>query len=112
MSQGTGMQTAADQGRKPPHAQGLRRLAAAVLRWLRKDLFRPSEGGPVGWRKVLLAVACVIAAAAVSLSRTVGPGSLNTIWIEDAKFLLDQALNNSFWTAVRAPISRDRRAHV
>jgi len=68
-------------------------------------LFRKTAGGPVGWRKILLAVACVIVVAAVSLSRTVGPGSLNTIWIEDAKFLLNQQLNNGFWAALRTPIS-------
>jgi hypothetical protein len=73
--------------------------------WLRNDLFRRTEGGPVGRRKVLLAVACVAAATAVSLSRTVGAGSLNTIWIEDAKFLLQQALNDSFWRALASPIS-------
>ncbi|HXT91655.1 MAG TPA: hypothetical protein VN714_20670 [Trebonia sp.] len=68
-------------------------------------MFRKTAGGPVGWRKILLAVACVIVVAAVSLSRTVGPGSLNTIWIEDAKFLLNQQLNNGFWAALRTPIS-------
>ncbi|HEY6495567.1 MAG TPA: hypothetical protein VIZ43_19990 [Trebonia sp.] len=73
--------------------------------WLKNDLFLRTEGGPVGWRKILVAVGCVIAATAISLSRTVGAGSLNTIWIEDAKFLLNQALNNSFWTALQAPIS-------
>lgn len=98
------MQTAADQS-TPHRARGLRWLAVAVLNWLGKDLFRQTEGGPVGWRKIVLAVACVIAAVAISLSRTVGPGSLNTIWIEDAKFLLDQALNNSFATALTSPIS-------
>ena len=76
-----------------------------MLNWLKKDLFRRTESGPVGWRKILLAVACVIAATAISLSRTVGAGSLNTIWIEDAKFLLNQALNVSFWRALAAPIS-------
>ncbi len=53
----------------------------------------------------MLAVACVVAATAISLSRTVGPGSLNTIWIEDAKFLLSQALNQPFWKALASPIS-------
>jgi len=98
------MQTAADQ-RTSPRGRGLRWLAVDVLNWLRKDLFRQTEGGPVGWRKIVLAVACVIAAVAISLSRTIGPGSLNTIWIEDAKFLLNQALNNSFATALTFPIS-------
>ncbi|MGH3245322.1 MAG: hypothetical protein ACRDOI_03800 [Trebonia sp.] len=73
--------------------------------WLRNDLFRRTESGPVGGRKILLALACVAAATAVSLSRTVGAGSLNTIWIEDAKFLLQQALNDSFWRALTSPIS-------
>jgi hypothetical protein len=75
------------------------------VNWLRKDLFRRTESGPADRRKILLAVAAVAAATAISLSRTVGAGSLNTIWIEDAKFLLDQALNDSFWKALASPIS-------
>jgi len=75
------------------------------VNWLRKDLFRRTESGPADRRKILLAVAAVAAATAISLSRTVGAGSLNTIWIEDAKFLLQQALNTSFWKALTLPIS-------
>jgi len=100
------MQAASGQTTAVPEQQGPpRRAAAAVYEWLKKDLFLRTESGPVGWRKILLAVACVVAGTAISLSRTVGAGSLNTIWIEDAKFLLNQALNNSFWTVLRAPIS-------
>ena len=68
-------------------------------------MFLRTESGPVGWRKILLAIACVIGGAAVSLSRTVGAGSLNTIWIEDAKNLLTQALNSPFRVDIRTPIS-------
>jgi hypothetical protein len=75
------------------------------VNWLRTDLFRRTDSGPVGLRKILLALAAVFAAAAISLSRTVGAGSLNTIWIEDAKYLLNQALNTSFWQALSSPIS-------
>jgi hypothetical protein len=91
-------------GTNPP-AQGPRRLAALFLNWLRTDLFRRTESGPVGYRKMLLAAGCVIAAAAISLSRTVGAGSLNTVWIEDAKFLLNQGLNEPFLKALAEPIS-------
>ena len=82
-----------------------RRFATVGLHWLRSDLFLRTPSGPVGWRKILLAIACVLGGAAVSLSRTVGAGSLNTIWIEDAKNLLDQSLNSSFWTTLKSPIS-------
>lgn len=85
--------------------RGPRRFVTILLNWLRTDLFRRTESGPVGWRKITLAVIVVVAATAISLSRTVGAGSLNTIWIEDAKFLLDQALNTSFWHNVSSPIS-------
>src|ERR1700683_1879441 len=105
MSQETGMVPAAGQTDTVPPSRGLRRFAAVLLNWLRTDLFRRTESGPVGWRKILLALLAVIAATAISLSRTVGAGSLNTIWIEDAKFLLDQALNQSFWKTVSSPIS-------
>jgi len=83
----------------------VRRFASVLLNWMRKDLFLRTESGPVGWRKIVLAVAAVIVAAVISLSRTVGAGSLNTIWIEDAKFLLQQALNESFLRALASPIS-------
>ena len=84
---------------------GLGRFAATGADWLRSDVFLRTESGPVGGRKILLAIACVIGGAAVSLSRTVGAGSLNTIWFEDAKNLLNQALNSSFATTVKTPIS-------
>src|ERR1700753_1604608 len=100
------MQAASGQTTAVPEQQGPpRRAAAAVHEWLKKDLFLRTESGPVGWRKILLAVACVIAGTAISLSRTVGAGSLNTIWIEDAKFLLNQGLNLSRWNAISSPIS-------
>ena len=83
----------------------LGRSVAVAVDWLRSDVFLRTESGPVGWRKILLALACVIGGAAVSLSRTVGPGSLNTIWIEDAKNLLSQALNSPFTQTVKTPIS-------
>jgi hypothetical protein len=75
------------------------------VNWLRTDLFRRTDSGPVGWRKILLAFGCLVAATAISISRTVGPGSLNTIWIEDAKFLLNQGLNMPAWQAISSPIS-------
>src|SRR5262245_34526543 len=107
MSHGAGTQTAesSQTSASPPPAHDPRRLAAAVFHWLKADLFRRTESGPVGSRKIALAMACVAVASVISLSRTVGAGSLNTLWIEDAKFLLDQALNNSFRTALSAPIS-------
>jgi hypothetical protein len=81
------------------------RLIADLAQWLRGTLFLRTADGPVGWRKAALAAACVVAATAVSLSRTAGPGSLNTLWIEDAKFLLGQGLNQPFWKALASPIS-------
>ncbi len=99
------MQTAADETSTSPPPGGLHQLTSVLLHWLREDLFLRTRSGPVGWRKILLAVACVVVATAISLSRTVGAGSLNTIWIEDAKFLLQQALNDSFWKALASPIS-------
>jgi hypothetical protein len=75
------------------------------MNWLRTDLFLRTDSGPVGWRKILLATGCLIAATAISLVRTLGPGSLNTVWIEDAKFLLNQGLNMPAWQAISSPIS-------
>jgi hypothetical protein len=84
----------------------VRRLCAVIMDWLRTDLFLRTDSGPVGWRKILLATGCLIAATAISLIRTLGPGgSVNTVWIEDAKFLLNQGLNMPAWQAIESPIS-------
>jgi hypothetical protein len=99
------MQPVSSETKAVPRQWDARRLSAVIVNWLRTDLFRRTEGGPVGWRKILLAFGCLVAATAISLSRTVGPGSLNTVWIEDAKFLLNQGLNMPAWRAISAPIS-------
>jgi hypothetical protein len=105
MSQETGMQPVSSETATVPPQRSVRWLAAVIVTWLRTDLFRRTESGPVGWRKIVLAVGCVIAGVAISVSRTVGPGSLNTVWIEDAKFLLSQGLNMPVWQAIASPIS-------
>ena len=87
-----------------PVRVGPGRLAATGVDWLRSDIYLRTESGPVGWRKILLAVACVTAARRSAVSHR-GAGSLNTIWIEDAKNLLSQALNSSFAATVKTPIS-------
>ena len=100
------MQPVSSETGAVPRQWGARRLSAVIVNWLREDLFRRTDSGPVGWRKILLAAGCLVAAVAISLSRTAGPGgSLNTIWIEDAKFLLNQGLNLPAWRAIAAPIS-------
>ncbi|HEY0937256.1 MAG TPA: hypothetical protein VGD91_26395 [Trebonia sp.] len=68
--------------------------------WLRSNLFRQSSGGRIGWRRVLAAVAFVVAGAAASLARTSGPGALNSIWIEDANNFLQDALHQSVLTTI------------
>jgi hypothetical protein len=105
MSQETGTSPAANDTGPLPAVRGSRRIASAFTYWLRTSLFRRTENGPVGWRKIVLAVLAVAVAMAISLSRTAGAGSLNTIWIEDAKFLLNQGLNLSRWNAISSPIS-------
>lgn len=104
MSQGADTK-AAGRGGASEARKGLRRFAASMADWLRSKLFLRTAPGPVGWRKILLAITCVIAGAAVSLARTTGPGALNTIWIEDAKYLLDQALSKPFLQCISTPIS-------
>jgi hypothetical protein len=79
------------------------RAAAAAARlasWLRAEVFRQQAGFPVTWRKVLAAIAFVVGGAALSLARTGGPGALNSIWIEDAGNLLNDALHKSVLTTI------------
>lgn len=105
MSQGADTEAASGASGAPAAREGLRGFATGIADWLRSRLFLRTAPGPVGWRKMLLATAFVIAGAAVSLARTEGPGALNTIWIEDAKYLLNQGLNRPFLMNVSTPIS-------
>jgi hypothetical protein len=81
-----------------------RRGLSALAEWLRANLFRPTAG-PLGWRQIVGGVVFLIAGAAVSLARTTSPGALNSIWIEDATNLLNDALNKPTMTAVTTPIN-------
>ena len=99
------MQPVSSEAQAVPRQWSARRLPAVIMNWLRTDLFRRTDSGPVGWRKILLATGALIVGTAISLSRTLGPGSLNTVWIEDAKFLLNQGLNMPAWQAISSPIS-------
>jgi hypothetical protein len=84
--------------------RGLSRLPR-LSAWLRAALFRQSPDSRLGWRKVLAAAAFIVAGAAASLARTSGPGALNTIWIEDAGNLLQDALNRSVLTTLTTQIN-------
>jgi hypothetical protein len=105
MSQETQEVALGGVGALPPRS----RLLSGFTRtrdWLRSNLFLETASGPIGWRKSTLAVVLVLAGAAISLSRTVGAGSLNTIWIEDANFLLSQAFFDPLWQLLQSPISQ------
>ncbi len=53
----------------------------------------------------LLAGAAIAAGTVISLLRTTGTGALQSIWEEDARDVLDGALNTAGWGAVVKPVS-------
>ena len=77
---------------------------SALAEWLRANLFLPATGS-VGWRQVVGAIGFLVVGAAVSLARTGGPGALNTIWHEDARYALNDALNQPTLAALTAPMN-------
>jgi hypothetical protein len=83
----------------PLAGAGLSRLSG-LPEWLRSNLFRQSSSGRPTWRHISAGVLFVIAGAAVSLSRTSGPGALNSTWIEDAGNFLEDALHQSVLTTL------------
>ena len=87
------------KGKKPR-----RDRLSALAEWLRANLFLPATGS-VGWRQVAGALGFLVVGAAVSLARTGGPGALNTIWIEDARNALNDALNQPTLAALTAPMN-------
>jgi hypothetical protein len=100
-------QTKTDSGTAETGGRVPARHLVPIAAWLRSGLFRPADPGPGGpggpravWLRILGGAAFVVAGAAVSLSRTEGPGALNTIWIEDAGNFLQDALHESVLTTL------------
>jgi hypothetical protein len=91
---------------RPPLAGGgrLSRLSG-LPEWLRSHLFPRSDGGRLTWRHALAGVLFVVAGAAVSLTRTSGPGALNSTWIEDAGNFLQDALHHSVLTTITTQVN-------
>lgn len=67
-------------------------------------LFPQAIAVPLGRRGVLLAALVVATGAAVSLARTGGTGALQSIWEEDARDILNDALTMSGAKAVLRPL--------
>jgi energy-converting hydrogenase Eha subunit E len=92
-------QTKTDALTPPAGGVGLSRLSG-LPEWLRANLFVQADRRRLTWRRALAGVLFVVAGAAVSLTRTSGPGALNSIWIEDAGNFLQDALHNSVLTTL------------
>jgi len=73
--------------------------------WLRSNLFMRTDRARPTWRQVVAGVLLVAAGAAVSLTRTSGPGALNSTWIEDAGNFLQDGLNHSVLTTLTTQIN-------
>jgi hypothetical protein len=92
-------QTKTDALTPPAGGVSLSRLSG-LSAWLRSNLFLQSDRGRPTWRQVLAGILFVVAGAAVSLTRTSGPGALNSTWIEDAGNFLQDGLNHSVLTTL------------
>jgi hypothetical protein len=84
----------------PPAGGGSLSRLSGLSAWLRSNLFLQSDRGRPTWRQVLAGILFVVAGAAVSLTRTSGPGALNSTWIEDAGNFLQDGLNHSVLTTL------------
>jgi hypothetical protein len=56
------------------------------------SLFPETPAQPIGRRKIMIAVGAVVVGTAASLARTTGTGPFQSIWEEDARNLLTDAL--------------------
>jgi len=97
-------QTKTDALAPPGRGLSLSHLSS-LPEWLRSHLFVRSSGGRMTWRHAVGGVLFVVVGAAVSLSRTSGPGALNSTWIEDAANFLQDALHNSVLTTITTQVN-------
>ena len=97
-------QTKTDALTPPAGGVSLSRLSGLPA-WLRSNLFMQSDRRRLTWRQVLAGVLFVVAGAAVSLTRTSGPGALNSTWIEDAGNFLQDGLNHPVLTTLTTQVN-------
>jgi hypothetical protein len=68
-------------------------------------LFRTARPSRFTWRALGLVVLATLGGALVSLLRVTGTGALQSIWEEDARDILDGALNTHGWGAIWRPVA-------
>lgn len=68
-------------------------------------LFPVPEPTAWRWATVALSALAVVVATAVSLTRQAGPGALDSVWAEDGKNFLTDALNRSPIDAILTPFN-------
>ncbi len=73
------------------------------LRLRLEPLFRATSGDPIGVRHWLLGAAAVVVGTLLSLLRQPAAGGLDTMWAEDGKIFLADAVNKSFLHALATP---------
>ncbi len=94
----TPQQSAPQADDTPPAPRLLDRLRAL-------ELFVPQPPGRVTRRQALIAAVAFVVGTAVAVSRTRGPGALNSIWAEDGQNFLHDALTMNTVDAVTTPFN-------
>lgn len=77
----------------PTSGSRLRRLRGRA-RVALAALFATQPGRPIGWPAITLACAAVLLGTALSLLRQPGAGALDTIWAEDGRIFLSEAVGH------------------
>lgn len=80
-------------------------MLAAARRLRGVEFFVQRDPTPLTRRQFVLGAAAVVLATALSLARTRGPGALNSIWAEDGRNFLADALNKSVVEALTTPFN-------
>ena len=68
------------------------------------QIFPEPQPARMTWRLFWVVCAAVAAAALIGLTRSRGPGALNSVWIEDAHTFLTDAYVHPFWDNLFKPL--------
>ena len=82
-----------------PPAQQPARWRAAV-----DQIVPDPQPAPLTWRLLWMVAAAIAAGALIGLTRSRGPGALNSVWIEDAHTFLTDAYVHPFWDNLFKPL--------